>query len=316
MDDTPQPSRKILVALDGSRHSHNTLHYLAGLFADQADVGLHLLSLVTGASLPPGSEWLSEAEQANMMSPQTRKKLVAHQGFLHEAADFLTAQGVAPERVAREVGISSGSVSRDIANRARQGRYDAVAVGRRGMTKLEEMLLGSVSNDIFEYSHDIPLWVVDGRIDNQRFLVPVDKTPYALLAVDHLAFMLRGHPRAEITLFHSTAILAAPPRPAPEEFRRHWDPAWCEQHLDRPDSLFHAPRQILLDAGFPGERVSELETAKGFEPSRQIIRQALMDDYGTIVMGRRGPEAHKGIFRGVSDRVLLMAEQVAVWIVG
>jgi len=33
-------------------------------------------------------------------------------------------------------------------------------------------------------------------------------------------------------------------------------------------------------------------------------------------MGRRGPEIDKGIFRGVSDRVLLMAEQVAIWIIG
>ncbi|MFH7320436.1 universal stress protein [Desulfurivibrio sp. D14AmB] len=316
MEGTPQPNRKILVALDGSRHSRNTLHYLAGLFADQDDVDLHLLTLVTGASLPPGSEWLSEAERANMMSPQTRKKLVAHKGFLHEAADFLSQRGIAPERVGQEVGVSSGSVPQDIANRARQGRYDAVAVGRRGMTKLEEMLLGSVSNDIFERSRELPLWVIDGRIENQRFLVPVDNTPYALLAVDHLAFMLRGHPRAEITLFHSTAILAARPRPTPEEFHQHWEPAWCEQHLNRPDGLFRAPRQILVEAGFPAERISELETAAGFEPSRQIIRQALMDDYGTIVMGRRGPEARKGIFRGVSDRVLLMAEQVAVWVVG
>lgn len=316
MNSTTQPDRKILVALDGSRHSRNTLHYLAELFADQADVHLHLLSLVTGASLAPGSEWLSEAERANMMSPQTRKKLVTHKGFLREADAFLTEQGLAPERISREAGISSGNVALDIAHRARQGMYDAVAVGRRGMSRLEEMLLGSVSNDIAEHSHDVPLWVVDGRIDSQRFLVPVDNTPYSLLAVDHLAFILRDHPRAEITLFNSTAILAARPSPDPEEFHRHWDPSWCEQHLNRPDRLFHAPRQILLEGGFPVQRVSELATSTGFEPSRQIIRQALVDGYGTIVMGRRSPEMRKGIFRGVSDRVLLMAEQVAVWVIG
>jgi hypothetical protein len=33
-------------------------------------------------------------------------------------------------------------------------------------------------------------------------------------------------------------------------------------------------------------------------------------------MGRRGGQIHKGIFKGVSDRVLFMAEKVAMWIVG
>ena len=316
MDTTAQPNRKILVALDGSRHSRNTLYYLAGLYAEQPDLELHLLSLVPGAGLPPGHEWLSEAERLNMMSPHTRKKLVAHKGFLHEAAKLLGDLGVAAERIEQEVKLSSGDPGLDILHRARQGHYDAVAVGRRGMTKLEELMLGSVSNHIFEHCHGVPLWVIDGRIDSHRFLVPIDPTPYSLLAVDHLAFMLRNHPDAEITLFHSTAILAARPRPAPEEFHQHWEPAWCEEHLNHPDGLFHAPRQILQENGFPAERISELETSQGFEPSRQIIRQALLDGYGTIVMGRRGPEARKGIFRGVSDRVLLMAEQVAVWVVG
>ena len=54
----------------------------------------------------------------------------------------------------------------------------------------------------------------------------------------------------------------------------------------------------------------------GIDPSRQILRQALIDDFGTIVMGRRGEEVSKGLFRGVSDRVLLMAEEVAIWIIG
>ena len=51
-------------------------------------------------------------------------------------------------------------------------------------------------------------------------------------------------------------------------------------------------------------------------PSRQIVRQALMDDFGTIVMGRRPEEMKKGFSGSVSGDVLAMAVDTAIWIVG
>ncbi|ADH86074.1 universal stress protein [Desulfurivibrio alkaliphilus] len=315
-DSVSGAGHKLLVAIDGSIHSRNALHYLAGLFAARPEVHFKLFSLVPGVHLPPGSEWLSEAERVNMLSPTARQKLVSHKGFLHQAAGFLAAKGVAPERIEEEVKISGGNLAADIAAEARRGMFDALVVGRRGMTKLEELLLGGVSVSLLEKCHDIPQWIIDGKIDSHRFLVPVDGSPYALLAVDHLAFMLHEHPTAEITLFHSTAILAERPQSWPEDCYRRWGREWCTMHLEQADNIFHAPRRILSEAGFPAQRIHELETSKGFEPSRQIVRQALIDGYGTIVLGRRGAEAKKGLFRGVSDRVLLMAEQVAVWVVG
>jgi hypothetical protein len=71
-----------------------------------------------------------------------------------------------------------------------------------------------------------------------------------------------------------------------------------------------------MDNGIPEENIQWLHTAKGIEAARQILRQALIDDYGTIVIGRRGEDVNKGFFRGVSDRVVQMGEQVAIWIVG
>ena len=95
-----------------------------------------------------------------------------------------------------------------------------------------------------------------------------------------------------------------------------WGREWCDEHLGRPDSLFHAPKQLLVQSGIPEESIQWLHTSKGIEAARQTLRQALIDDYGTIVIGRRGKDVKKGLFRGVSDRVVLMGEQVAIWIVG
>ena len=51
-------------------------------------------------------------------------------------------------------------------------------------------------------------------------------------------------------------------------------------------------------------------------PSRQIVRQALIDDFGTIVMGRRGIEMKKGVFGSVTEKVVAMSVNTAIWILG
>lgn len=309
--------KKILIAVDGSPYSTNALRYLGQLFHHLPDINFHLLSIVPASNLGSAArDWLSETELLNTISPATRKLLVAQKKYMQQALDTLKRLGIAEEQVHSAVRLSRQGVAEDIIHEAMQGKYDALLIGRRGLGKLQEIIMGSVSATILEKCHDVPLWIIDGQVNSCKFLVPVDGSHHSLKAIDHLAFILAENPCAEVTLFYSKAILGSHPTIEPKDFYPVWGEEWCEAHLRRPDSLFHAPQQILLDGGFPAQRIFWLETSMGFDPSRQILRQALIDDFGTIVMGRRGREVNKGIFRGVSDRVLLMAEEVAIWIVG
>ena len=91
---------------------------------------------------------------------------------------------------------------------------------------------------------------------------------------------------------------------------------WCEEHKNDADLHFLAPLQMLKNSGFPSDRVHQVETKKGMYASRQIVRQALIDDYGTIVMGRRSKEMKKGAFGSVTEKVLAMGVDTAIWVVG
>jgi len=308
--------RRILVAVDGSSYSNNTLHYLGRLFGPIAEMKLHLFSVVSCASLPPGREWLGEQELLNSLPAEAQKRLHSARSYMLTAIAKLTKLGVGAERITSEVRLARSTVSDDILHEGRQGAYDAIVIGRRGLTKLGEMMLGSVSASLFEKAHNVPLWIVDGKVDSHKFLVPVDGSFCSLLAVDHLAHILAGASHCQITLFHSTAMLATVRTIDPQELYDHWGRAWCDEHLGRPDSLYHAPKQVLMEGGIPEENIGWLHSSKGIEAARQILRQAMIDDYGTIVIGRRGEDVNKGFFRGVSDRVVLMGEEVAVWIVG
>ncbi|MDA8163886.1 MAG: universal stress protein [Desulfobacteraceae bacterium] len=309
--------RKILVAVDGSSHSHNILRYLGLLFRSVPGCTFHLLCIVPGGPLPEaGQEWLDEPDLLNAMSSEGRHRYQAAKRYMGEAILQLARRGIDPAQVTTEVRPARAGIAGDILHEARKGLYDALLIGRRGLSNLEKVLMGSISSTLLAKSRDIPVWMVDGVVRSAKILVPVDGSPHCLRAVDHLAFILRGNPHAEVTLFHSSAMLARRGVRDIHDFKEQWGEEWCELHLSRPDSLFHAPEQVLRESGFPDERLHRLHTHRGLYPSRQILRQALVNDFGTIVIGRRGAEIPKGMLKGVSDQVVAMAEGLAVWVLG
>ncbi|MCA1766059.1 MAG: universal stress protein [Desulfobulbaceae bacterium] len=308
--------KRILIAVDGSTYSNNTIHYLGTLFGPQEAVRMHLLSIIPGGSLPPEKEWMEELELINSLPPEARKRLRSVKTYMKNATDKLGRFGINPERITTEIKLARRSVAEDIIDEARRGLFDALVIGRRGITKLEELIIGSVSEAIFKKCSDVPIWIIDGRVDSRTFLVPIDGSFNSMMAADHLAHIIEGCHHCKVTLFHSSAMLASARSIEPSDFYAKWGREWCEEHMSRPDSLFHAPKQLLVEGGIPAENIKWQHSSKGIEASRQILRQALIDDYGTIVIGRSSEETRKGIFRGVSDRVVLMGDRVAIWVVG
>jgi nucleotide-binding universal stress UspA family protein len=308
--------KKLLIAIDGSIYSSNTLHYLEQLFAGLDDIRLHLLTVISCNPSEAASQWLDESDLLSTLSNEEQKRYAAAKKFLHKAVARLERNGFTPEQLTSEVKISTTTPAAEVLNVARKGMFDALVLGRRGVSKLEELIMGSVSNTMFEKCRDVPIWVVDGQVDSRKFLVPVDGSHFILNAVDHLCFMLKDNPYAEITLFHSTAMFAQKRNLGMGYCNRLLSKEWCQAHCDDKDAYFLAPRQMLLNSGIFPERIHRLETKKGMYPSRQIVRQALIDDFGTIVMGRRDKDNVKGVFGSVTEKVIAMSVNTAVWIVG
>ena len=306
--------KKILVAIDGSVYSFNAIRYLAQLFEKLPDVKIHLLSLVSAASAPAAKEWMDDKEIMNTVDQDTRTRFKKCKSWLNESIIQLARHGFSPEQVTTEVQFTKTSIAKDILHIGKKGMFDALVIGRRGISKLEEIILGSVSSDLLEKNKSLPVWIIDGRVNSRKFLVPVDGSQVSLHAVDHLSHVLNDNPYAEITLFHSQAMMANVKEVAPHECKPKFGEEWCDLHASGDSSIFHAPRQILQENGFPADRIKYLTTTSGIYPSRQIVRQALMDEFGTIVLGRSS-NYKKGIFKGTMEKVIGMAIDTAIWIV-
>jgi nucleotide-binding universal stress UspA family protein len=308
--------KKLLIAVDGSIYSTNTLHYLERLFANLDDIRFHLISVIPCNPSEAAKEWFDELELLNMLTKEEQKRYAAANRYLNKAVAQLERNGISPEHVTIEVKISTTSPAAEVLNIAREGFFDALIIGRRGVSKLEELILGSVSTTLLHKCHDVPIWIIDGQVDSRKFLVPVDGSHFTLQALDHLCFILEGNPYAEITLFHSTAMFAQKQDLKTGYCNRFLQNEWCEDHKNDADLHFYAPLQMLKNIGFPSDHIHQLETKKGMYASRQIVRQALIDDFGTIIMGRRDKEIVKGVFGSVTEKVLAMGVDTAIWIVG
>lgn len=308
--------RKILAAVDGSVFSFNALRYLAQLFTDLEGIAVHLLYVVPGPPLPIGSEWVDEGSRLMSIGPEARARYAKGKRFMEEAVLQLGRRGIAPSQVTCHVRLSRVGVAADIIYEAKKGLYDALLIGRRGVGAIEAMIGGSLSSTAARQCFELPIWIIDGKVNARKFLLPVDTSFNSLKAADHLGFILQGNPYAEICLLHLSALLGGNTAPDWQELHSLWGEEWCATHLMQPDSVFQGPEQMLVERGVSAERINRRHEGHCLTPHKPILRQSATGDYGTIVLGRRAKSKSAGFFSGVSEKVLDMANDVAIWIVG
>jgi len=305
--------RTILVAVDGSVYSGNSLEYLIKLFGPDRSLSLHLLSVVSSGG--GGKDWMFDVDPLRTQSPESEKRAHLARKHLKEAEDRLVRNGFAREQIESRVKIAS-AISSAIREEAERGNYDSVVIGRRGLGTVGNMFFGSTSGELIEKCHKVPLWIVDGNVNASRFLLAVHCHPSSLMAADHLAYMLKNHPAAEICLYHSNSVFGSQQAAKAEEFHAQWGKAWCDQYLDLDNFLFFAHAQLLVASGIPRHRITQLPAQMHIDVGSDLLRQAKQHQCGTIVIGRRRRDLAKGQLKGVSDKTLKQAQNIAIWLAG
>lgn len=306
--------KAILAAIDGSVASAKSLDYLTHLFAADTSLAIHLLNVTPSSGA--GKEWMNEVDPLRMQTmPSGKNAQMAHRQ-LQEAKERLLRKGIHAERIHSHVKPSLSGTSNSIRAEAERGGYDAVIVGRRGLGAMGSMFLGSVSSELVERSHQVPLWIVDGEVTSSRFLLAVQSHPSSLMAADHLGFIARHVPNLEVCLYHSESVFGKQQPARAEDFHQQWGKSWCDQYLDLENFLFFAHAQLLQESGIPRHRIVQLPAQMHLDVSADLLRQAKQHRCGTIVLGRRRRDAIKGQIKGVSDKTVKQAQNIAIWLAG
>ena len=123
--------KKILVPIDGSAHSTRALEEAIKI----AKTTSGTITLLTVQ--PSRTNILSAPKQP---SSESSKSII-----LAESQRLVQAEGVFAEATLLE-----GNVVEQIVNAAKEGSFDLIVIGARGLNRFEEVLLGSVSHGVVE----------------------------------------------------------------------------------------------------------------------------------------------------------------------
>lgn len=306
--------KKILLAVDESRHARYALEYAIGISPRVNQLRYTLFHVQ-----PQISQFLEDEARVNLKAQSAiekiRKKNARNAiGLLEKYKSFMIEEGVDESHIEVKTEPRKLGLAKDIIEYAQKKRYDAIVAGRRGLTKMQEMFMGSLTTKLIEHSQVIPLWVVDGQVSSPHVLVAVDGSESAFRAVDHVSFIFRGNPRATITLFHVTPRLRDYCRL--DYFTEEEELADAVRQSDQRciDQFFSIVHRKFADAGIEEKQIVVRQTKPKFGVGDAILAEIQKGDYGTVVVGRRGTD--RAFFIGkVSNYILAKTSRRAVWLV-
>lgn len=320
---TESSRKRLLVAVDGSEAALAAVRYVGGSMAPETleVVLFHVMTKI------PESFWDLEKEPAfdyriaNIEAWEAQQENLIR-GFMEEARKSLLAAGVPEDGIVVNVQARKAGIARDIIAESFSG-YDAVVVGRHGLSQLKDLVLGSVADKLIGKLGHVPIWVVAGMGAARKVLVPIDSSEGAMQAVRYVGQMLGGTEGVKVTLFHAMRGLDVFMQGFGESFVLSHDKDWLarvDQELEEArremDGAFDRARQLLVDGGLDGDRITTRLAKDVSSRAGAIVEEARENGYDTIVMGRRGLSRIQEFFMGrVSSKVIQLAKGLTVWVV-
>ena len=308
-------AKKIVIPVDGSMNSFRSLDYLNLIYGPQQNLTVNLLYVLPTLPRILTEEQKEDKEIITQIKNLEKKNIIMAERILAEARTSLIEKGFEEENVMAVYQKMEVTIPRDICHWARSMEADAILVGRRGRTDLKTFFIGEVCDKLVERCEGTPLWIVGGRVDSKKVLLCIDASQNAIRAAEHAGSMLSGTD-CQVTIFHTMRHLR---RFVPVSLLEDADELihlWRTRSGQQVAMYVDKAKDALLNAGIPEEQIS-IKVAEGTRSeANDILSEALNNDYGTVIMGRRGGSMMKEFVIGsVSKKVLLNLSDLTIWIV-
>jgi len=298
---------KILLACDGSDLALDAVKYIGETFPP----GRTQVVLFYVETKIPRSFWSMEKQMDFRYQPSHIRASMAYQlkhinEFMEQARKMLLDAGFSEASVIKKIHAKKQGVVRDIVSESLQ-EYDAVVLGRKGHSRMKDVLFGSVPERLLGKIRNIPLIIVGGVPVHKNILVAFDGTRVIRRAIKCIGSMIED-PGAKFLLCHGTKT--------PGALSRGDGDGDGEDTRENIDFLFDQSKTYLVDAGFDASQVlcEIMEGRPNF--SEDVIEKARQGNYGTIVIGRRNLGFLQQLFTGrVGNNFFQLADNLIIWVV-
>ncbi|MFH1083941.1 MAG: universal stress protein [Pseudomonadota bacterium] len=291
---------RLLLALDGSDAAFETVKYVSRMDPLKS---IQMLLFAVFSKIRE-SYWDLEKEPVynrklgEIRAWETRRETEL-EDYMRKAKKILLDSGFPKESVDIKLHERNKGIARDIIDEAKKG-YGALVVGRKGVSRVRGIVLGSVATKLLEGISTIPVWMIGRGPRPEKILIALDGSEGSLRAVDYVGALLGGF-QYEISL---TNVMR-------------------DEEKDRIAKVEHFTARAFDDAierltvsGIARTRISTQVITGAPSRAQAIVKEATQGGYGTIVVGKRGLSDVRDFHMGtVTGKVVQLATGQAVWVV-
>jgi nucleotide-binding universal stress UspA family protein len=311
----PYPITKILVPYDGSPSAQNALTLAAHLAiaGRQAVTGVTVLQVIGGSYL---ARHVQNVDLRVTRMDKDKDWQRIRQRYLEEDIRPLLAEA---QKILQDLGVAApievrileGKVSDEIMRLARDENFSTIVMGRRGLSPLKALFLGSVTRSVLTQAQGVTVYVAapeaifGAACPISPLLLPIDGSKYSLAAVRQAAALAQACKplQPSLTLLHVVDIDLLGIRIRDE----------IKTLVDEGEACLAKARAILQEAGLEGCWQEKLITG---QPARAIVQEAEEGGYPLILMGSRGHSALASLLIGsVTSNVVPNVTGAAVGVV-
>ena len=303
---------KILVLVDGSDRSINTVRYVARneAFHRMRIVLFHVFNAV------PECYWdLENDMRSKKVIKQAKAWELSQQkiikNYMLQAKQLLMKSGIPADAIETKVQNRKVGIARDIIREARNG-YAAVITRRRGAGALRSIVIGSVATKLIDKIVFLPLILVGKKAFGNKVLVGFDGSDDAMKAVDFVGATLGNFDYKvellnvirdnEIDILKRPSIVSSG--------------LYSQTAKKNIASSFYIATKSLISSGFNPKSIATKIIDGKSSRAKTIADEARQYDFGTIVMGRKGRSRVRDFFIGrVTNKVIHIARERTVWII-
>lgn len=146
--------KKVLITVDDTPTSDKGLNYAGNIIGHLEDVKICLLHVYP----EPPPDYYRQGGSLDDYKEQCEQKAAV---LFKRNVDMLVNDGISKEDICQDVRMADQStISETILQVQEEGDFGTVVVGKRGVSKAEEFLFGSISNALVHHTRDCTVWVV------------------------------------------------------------------------------------------------------------------------------------------------------------
>lgn len=314
--------KRILVPVDDSTQSREAAATLGRFLKDRKGTQVMVYHCAQHMTAIYQEELFHSADAPKMIAAAIEKK---GKEVLESCREAVVKAGFPSDQVVVKLKMDSMDPGEDILAEADRQEAETIAIGRRGRSKMESLLMGSVSSKVAQYARKKTVWIIDASISaSKKVLIGIEDHPESLSLVRYAAEWLGPVPGLHYTLFHLMPI--QPPTywddghilNAAEQKQRETElDKWRKGWVDRVEKLLHEGRNVLMGKGVPAGQIStRIETIKkGI--AQDLLAEIGQNAYQVVVVGKKsfrqakpfnlGSHANKVMF-GVNNTILAIVD--------